>query len=240
MERWAYEDVLAFVQSWGAVYFMIDVRGGVRLRPLAVQSGGLQGGRAHSARRRRGCLMSNDKKEIDDVSGTETTGHEWDGIKELNTPLPRWWLWHVLCLHRLGDRLLDRYAGLADIRRLHARPPQSFRSATRCRWPCRALKSARAGKETELAPCEPAGDPEESRPAAVRAGGRQSRVRRQLRAVPRRRRPGQRTAIPTSTTTCGSGAASSTTSSTRSRSACARRVPTPVSRRCRPSGATGY
>ena len=20
------------------------------------------------------------------------TGHEWDGIKELNTPLPRWWL----------------------------------------------------------------------------------------------------------------------------------------------------
>jgi cytochrome c oxidase cbb3-type subunit 3 len=22
-----------------------------------------------------------------------TTGHEWDGITELNTPLPRWWLW---------------------------------------------------------------------------------------------------------------------------------------------------
>jgi len=32
------------------------------------------------------------KKEIDQHSGTETTGHEWDGIKELNTPLPRWWL----------------------------------------------------------------------------------------------------------------------------------------------------
>jgi cytochrome c oxidase cbb3-type subunit 3 len=32
-------------------------------------------------------------KHIDDVTGTETTGHEWDGIKELNTPLPRWWLW---------------------------------------------------------------------------------------------------------------------------------------------------
>ena len=31
-------------------------------------------------------------KDVDDVSGTETTGHEWDGIKELNTPLPRWWL----------------------------------------------------------------------------------------------------------------------------------------------------
>ena len=32
-------------------------------------------------------------KEVDQTSGTETTGHEWDGIKELNTPLPRWWLW---------------------------------------------------------------------------------------------------------------------------------------------------
>jgi cytochrome c oxidase cbb3-type subunit III len=32
-------------------------------------------------------------KEIDDVTGVATTGHEWDGIKELNNPLPRWWLW---------------------------------------------------------------------------------------------------------------------------------------------------
>jgi cytochrome c oxidase cbb3-type subunit 3 len=30
--------------------------------------------------------------EIDKVSGTATTGHQWDGIKELNTPLPRWWI----------------------------------------------------------------------------------------------------------------------------------------------------
>jgi cytochrome c oxidase cbb3-type subunit 3 len=30
--------------------------------------------------------------EIDHVSGRLTTGHEWDGIKELNTPLPRWWV----------------------------------------------------------------------------------------------------------------------------------------------------
>jgi cytochrome c oxidase cbb3-type subunit 3 len=34
-----------------------------------------------------------DLKEKDEISGTETTGHSWDGIKELNTPLPRWWLW---------------------------------------------------------------------------------------------------------------------------------------------------
>ena len=33
------------------------------------------------------------KIERDGVTGTDTTGHEWDGIKELNTPLPKWWLY---------------------------------------------------------------------------------------------------------------------------------------------------
>ena len=32
-------------------------------------------------------------KEVDSETGIETTGHEWDGIRELNNPLPRWWLW---------------------------------------------------------------------------------------------------------------------------------------------------
>lgn len=32
-------------------------------------------------------------KDRDDLTGTDTTGHEWDGIQELNTPLPRWWLY---------------------------------------------------------------------------------------------------------------------------------------------------
>ncbi|WP_300975283.1 cytochrome-c oxidase, cbb3-type subunit III [Sphingomonas sp. LHG3406-1] len=34
-----------------------------------------------------------DKKVIDEATNTEFVGHEWDGIEELNTPLPRWWLW---------------------------------------------------------------------------------------------------------------------------------------------------
>lgn len=33
------------------------------------------------------------EKRIDEATRTETVGHEWDGIEELNTPLPRWWLW---------------------------------------------------------------------------------------------------------------------------------------------------
>lgn len=32
-------------------------------------------------------------RRVDAPTGTETVGHEWDGIEELDTPMPRWWLW---------------------------------------------------------------------------------------------------------------------------------------------------
>ena len=32
-------------------------------------------------------------KNIDEATGVSTTGHEWDGIQELNNPMPRWWLY---------------------------------------------------------------------------------------------------------------------------------------------------
>ncbi|MCC7281998.1 MAG: cytochrome-c oxidase, cbb3-type subunit III [Acetobacteraceae bacterium] len=31
--------------------------------------------------------------DVDALTGKPTTGHEWDGIRELNTPLPSWWLY---------------------------------------------------------------------------------------------------------------------------------------------------
>lgn len=34
-----------------------------------------------------------DEKEVDAATGVETTGHVWDGIRELDNPMPRWWLW---------------------------------------------------------------------------------------------------------------------------------------------------
>jgi len=37
--------------------------------------------------------MATTEHQVDPISGQTTTGHEWDGIRELNTPLPRWWLW---------------------------------------------------------------------------------------------------------------------------------------------------
>jgi cytochrome c oxidase cbb3-type subunit 3 len=33
------------------------------------------------------------KIEKDDVTGQMTTGHEWDGLQELNRPLPKWWIY---------------------------------------------------------------------------------------------------------------------------------------------------
>jgi cytochrome c oxidase cbb3-type subunit 3 len=34
-----------------------------------------------------------DDVEKDAITGTDTTGHEWDGLRELDTPLPKWWLY---------------------------------------------------------------------------------------------------------------------------------------------------
>lgn len=35
-----------------------------------------------------------DHKHVDEATGVETTGHVWDGdLRELNRPLPRWWLY---------------------------------------------------------------------------------------------------------------------------------------------------
>lgn len=38
-------------------------------------------------------MADNIEPKIDEVTGQATTGHEWDGLTELNQPLPRWWLW---------------------------------------------------------------------------------------------------------------------------------------------------
>lgn len=49
-------------------------------------------------------MSDHNKPEIDSVTGVETTGHEWDGLKELNNPAPRWWLWvfYVTCIWSVG------------------------------------------------------------------------------------------------------------------------------------------
>lgn len=49
-----------------------------------------------------------------DVNEAETTGHEWDGIKELNNPLPRWWLWLFILTIIYAVGYLYFYPGLGS------------------------------------------------------------------------------------------------------------------------------
>ncbi len=37
--------------------------------------------------------MAEHDQRIDPATGTGFVGHEWDGIEELDTPMPRWWLY---------------------------------------------------------------------------------------------------------------------------------------------------
>ena len=52
----------------------------------------------------KGKLDTKGSGDIDAVSGIETTGHEWDGLKELDNPAPRWWLivWLVTIVFAVG------------------------------------------------------------------------------------------------------------------------------------------
>ncbi|HEY6123489.1 MAG TPA: cytochrome-c oxidase, cbb3-type subunit III [Steroidobacteraceae bacterium] len=46
---------------------------------------------------------------------TETTGHVWDGdLRELNNPLPRWWLWLFIISVAFGGVYLALYPGLGS------------------------------------------------------------------------------------------------------------------------------
>ncbi len=55
--------------------------------------------------------MSN-QVHVDEVTGTATTGHEWDGIRELNTPLPRWWLYTIYATIIWGIGYIAYYPAL--------------------------------------------------------------------------------------------------------------------------------
>ena len=54
--------------------------------------------------------------EVDQPTGTATTGHEWDGIKELNTPMPRWWLWVFYATHVFALAYMVLYPSIPLLR----------------------------------------------------------------------------------------------------------------------------
>ena len=76
--------------SWLVILFVGDRRLGF---PAEAQGSASSATPASRLRRRPGQVTMPTKIEKDAVTGQDTTGHEWDGIKELNTPLPKWWLY---------------------------------------------------------------------------------------------------------------------------------------------------
>ena len=51
--------------------------------------------------------------EIDEA---DTTGHSWDGIEELNNPLPRWWLWLFIITIIYSIVYLYFYPGMGNFK----------------------------------------------------------------------------------------------------------------------------
>jgi cytochrome c oxidase cbb3-type subunit 3 len=90
------------------------------------------------------------KREIDAVTGTETTGHEWDGIKELNTPLPRWWLWlfYITIVWSIGYWILYPSWPLLTT---YTQGALGWNSRTAVAEDLAELRAKRAGMESRIA-----------------------------------------------------------------------------------------
>lgn len=56
------------------------------------------------------------KSRPDEVASGESMGHEWDGLQELNNPLPRWWLWLFYITIIFGLGYLVVFPGLGNFK----------------------------------------------------------------------------------------------------------------------------
>lgn len=59
-------------------------------------------------------LLATGKKN--DLAESDTTGHKWDGIEELNNPLPRWWLGLFIITILFSGLYLVLYPGLGNFK----------------------------------------------------------------------------------------------------------------------------
>ena len=135
--------------------------------------------------------MTTQKRDIDAVTGVETTGHEWDGIKELNKPLPRWWVWtfYATILWAIGYWIAyPAWPTLAGYTRGMLGYSQRATVADEVKA---ALAST--GAVPRQVGCRVARpDQGRRRPPTLRHGGRRGSLPDQLRALPRPRCPGLR------------------------------------------------
>lgn len=175
------------------------------------------------------------EREKDEITGIETTGHEWDGIKELNNPLPRWWLYilYATILFALiwwvlfpAWPTIETYSkGVLGWSHL-----QEFDEEVAA---ARARQATYLNRIAELEVGEIAETPELMAFAMAGARPSPSTARSATTAA-----PPARPDIPISMTTTGSGAATWKRSRRPSATASARTTTTPASTTCRPSSST--
>ena len=125
---------------------------------------------AHDPPIQGGAAMSEDKnkhpEEQELMEGDpDTTGHVWDGIKEFNNPLPRWWLWTFYATIVWGIGYTVDVSRLAPDRR--ARRPVSWASPPGPTWPRTFRSSTHMNAdvrtriaEVELAAINPTDNPD--------------------------------------------------------------------------------
>ena len=85
------------------------------------------------------------KIEKDIVTGRDTTGHEWDGLKELNTPLPKWWLYVLYATIVWAAVWFVLYPSVPGHHRLFPRRAWLFAARPRSMDDVRAVAAQRAG-----------------------------------------------------------------------------------------------
>ncbi len=56
------------------------------------------------------------KSRPDETAAGESTGHAWDGVEELNNPLPKWWLWLFYITIVFALVYLVLYPGLGNFK----------------------------------------------------------------------------------------------------------------------------
>jgi cytochrome c oxidase cbb3-type subunit 3 len=90
------------------------------------------------------------KVEIDAVTGVSTTGHSWDDIRELNNPLPRWWLWSFYATIAWAVLYSIAYPALPLVSS-YTKGVLGWHSREAVVADLDALKAQRAGMTTQLA-----------------------------------------------------------------------------------------
>ena len=133
-----YRAVAEFAQTWGLAYFVVVFVAGAALRAVAFAQEAVRRSGTHAAA--GGLIVAEERKDIDTVTGTATTGHEWDGMRELNTPLPRWWLWlfYVTIVWSIGYWIV--YPAWPLVTDFHAGRVRLAFAQRGCRRPREALK----------------------------------------------------------------------------------------------------